>query len=133
MTKDEAMKLLHELLKPGDTVYTILRHVSASGMSRRISLIVLMPQDSKVSVRQIDDLCEAAGLAKHKTVTRYDSRGDSYKGREEGLVIGGCGMDMGFSLVYELGRIVWPNGTLESHGTRDGEADGGYVLRHEWL
>ena len=32
--RDEARARLREILKPGDTVYTVLRHVSASGMSQ---------------------------------------------------------------------------------------------------
>ena len=52
-----------------------------------------------------------------------------------GLVIGGCGMDMGFHVVYNLGRAMWPDGTPDPHGTRNGEPDrdGGYALKHRWL
>jgi hypothetical protein len=32
--KERALKRLHELIKPGDTVYTSVKHVSRSGMSR---------------------------------------------------------------------------------------------------
>lgn len=32
--RDEARARLREILKPGYTVYTVLRHVSASGMSQ---------------------------------------------------------------------------------------------------
>ena len=35
--RDEARERLLEMLRPGDTVHTILRHVSRSGMSRSIS------------------------------------------------------------------------------------------------
>ena len=37
--RDEAIANLREILKPGDTVYTILRHVSKSGMSRVIDAV----------------------------------------------------------------------------------------------
>ena len=52
-----------------------------------------------------------------------------------GVVITGCGMDMGFELVYRLGMALWPDGTKEPHGTRNGEPDshGGYALKHQWL
>ena len=40
MTRDEAIAKLRELLHPGDTVQTILRHVSRSGMSRSISPVI---------------------------------------------------------------------------------------------
>jgi hypothetical protein len=47
----------------------------------------------------------------------------------------GAGMDMGFELVYRLGQAMWPNGTPEPHGTRNGQpdSDGGYALEHKWL
>ena len=43
----ESREFLRGLLNPSDKVYTILRHVSRSGMSRRISTIYikgLLPQ-----------------------------------------------------------------------------------------
>lgn len=115
MTRDEARAELRAILKPGDTIYCILRHVSRSGMHRRISLLT-------ADRRQLDWLIDRAGWG------RTSSRG-------EGLVADGCGMDMGFHLVYNLGRSVWPDGTPEPHGTRNGEPDtcGGYALRQSWL
>lgn len=52
-----------------------------------------------------------------------------------GVRVGGCGMDMGFHLVYQLGSVLWPKGTKKPHGKRNGEPDysGGYALKHEWL
>lgn len=37
--KDKARKQLREWFKPGDTVTTLMRHVTRSGMSRSISII----------------------------------------------------------------------------------------------
>lgn len=115
MDSQEAQAQLHTLLKPGDTVYTILRHVSTSGMHRRISLLT-------GQLNSLDWLIEKAGWGK--------SRRD--KG---GLVADGCGMDMGFHLVYNLGLRMWPEGTPEPHSTRNGEPDrdGGYALTQRWL
>ncbi len=48
--KTETVKRLRALLRPGTTVYTILRHVSSSGMSRRISVVVI----EKGRIRNID-------------------------------------------------------------------------------
>lgn len=61
--------------------------------------------------------------------------GDSIDQKNGGIKIGGCGMDMGFHLVYHLGRVLWPNGTPEPHGTRNGEpdSDGGYALKQRWI
>ena len=35
--RDQARETLRKYIKPGDTVWTILRHVSRSGMQRRIA------------------------------------------------------------------------------------------------
>jgi hypothetical protein len=110
---------LLKILKPGDTVYTILRHVSASGMSRRIDLYTIK-DNTKVYL---------SGYA-------ADLMGDKLSDKPGGgIVVTGCGMDMGFSLVCNLGYCLWPNGTPEAHGWRNGEpdSDGGYALKHEWL
>lgn len=108
---------LRNIISPGQTVYCTLRSVSSSGMSRRISLHIV--RDGKI--RTIDNLAAAA------TETKHSDKG--------GLVVGGCGMDMGFHLVYSLGCALWPNGTPEPHGMRNGVPDsaGGYALAHEWL
>lgn len=115
--KEYARSELRKLLPPGSTVYTILRHCSASGMSRRISLACI----ENGRVRTLDHL--AASLMDDKV---------SDKG---GIVVSGCGMDMGFHIVSTLGVYMWPGGTPEAHGTRNGEPDksGTYALKHEWL
>lgn len=120
--REDAKTRLLAMLKPGDRVYTVLRHVSASGMSRRISLVIpTTDHEGKPAVTSIDRL--AARLLSY----RQHDRG--------GLVVGGCGMDMGFHVVYALGSALWPDGTPEPHGRRNGEPDtaGGYALKHEWL
>ena len=40
-TRGHAITRLRELLAPGDTVYTVLRHVSRSGTTRSVSLLVV--------------------------------------------------------------------------------------------
>lgn len=105
MTKEEAKTRLKEWFPQGSTVYTILRHRAKSGMSRRISLVSLSADDGKVITRFPD---YAASVA----------LGYSYNPEKQGLVVRGCGMDMGFSVAYDL--------ACELYG--DGKA-----LRHEWL
>lgn len=116
--QEEAKQELLRILKPGQTVYTNLRHVSKSGMSREISLHIV---DDDKDVRDITWLVAGA---------LGDKIGPNY-----GIKIGGCGMDMGFPLVYSLGSRLWPEGTPEPHGTRNGKPDtaGGYALKHVWL
>ena len=46
-----------------------------------------------------------------------------------GIVCNGCGMDMGFDLVYSLGYSIWPKGTRNGQPDKDG----GYALRHSWI
>jgi hypothetical protein len=115
--RDEALSDLRALLRPGDTVYTILRHVSRSGMQREIALCIIRDGSH-----------------------RYLNWGASKilgtrQGKHDGLIVGGCGMDMGFALVYNLGAALWPDGAPEPHGTRNGQPDrdGGYALKHQWL
>ncbi len=54
---------------------------------------------------------------------RLNKQGDA-------IVMGGCGYSKSFQIVYDLGRALWPNGTPEPHGMRNGEpdSDGGYAL-----
>ena len=115
--QEYARKCLREFIKPGTTVYCNLLSVSRTGMGRRISFYVV----HKGRIRTIDNLMsDACGIQHHK---------------DGGLYFGGCGMDMGFSGVYSLGRALWPNGTRKPHGMRNGEPDkdGGYALKYEWL
>lgn len=127
----EAIEKIREWFPAGSTVYTILRHVSRSGMQRSISVLVNDPEGP----------WDASGLvAKALGMTWDRDRG--------GIKIGGCGMDMGFSLVYDLGMTLFPNGVPctgegcqsndHSNGDRDYTAgklhrDGGYAFRHRWL
>jgi hypothetical protein len=117
--KEEARKSLLESLKPGDTVQCVLRHVSRSGMYRVIDFY--KADDG--------DMLYLSGLMKDLGI------GEQPRGTRDGVGVGGCGMDMGFSCVYELGHMLWPEGTEKPHGTRNGEPDrdGGYALKHHWL
>jgi hypothetical protein len=108
MTKEEARERLLTLLKPGATVYTVLRHVSSSGMSRRIDCYTI--QENRPLY--LSGYMEALGIAKRQ------------KGKE-GLVVGGCGMDMGFHLVNSLSIALFCPGKYTHEGA--------YALKHEWL
>lgn len=84
----EAIKTLREILKPGDTVFCILRNISQSGMSRVISF--LAPDHYRLD-HLISEACE-------------------YRHKGNGLRVDGCGMDMGFSVVYNLSATLFPHG-----------------------
>lgn len=155
--RQEAIERLREEIKPGDKIYTILRHRSRSGMQRSISLIQI---DAQGTTREWDYLAARA-------------MGDRIDNVNGGIKVGGCGMDMGFHLVYNLGRTLFPEGfgcvgagegeegnqrgrcrsNDHSNGDRDytphghrgprydgskeslshWHRDGGYALVHAWL
>lgn len=106
-----------KMIAPKSTIYCKLESVSASGMTRRISLFVV----------DKGDLVRINHTAATLTGRKLSDKG--------GIVCNGCGMDMGFDLVYALGRALWPLGTVAPHGTRNGQPDfdGGYALRHSWI
>lgn len=119
--REQCRQELLAIIKPGMTVYTILRSVSRSGMKRTISLFVIPDDgDGKPEPRTIN----------HKVAQLIGARED-----DDGIVMTGCGMDMGFQAVYSLGAALWPDGTPEPHGRRNGADDssGGYALRHSWI
>lgn len=89
--KADALKRLREIVKPGDELYTILRHRSTSGMQRAISVVKI---DGHGRVFDLDYLLAGA----------LDMRRDDKYG---GLKIGGGGMDMGFDLVYNLSSALY--------------------------
>lgn len=119
----EAIERLREMIKPGDTLFTVLRHVSKSGMSRRIDVV-------KMEGGEPHRLTEMVALA----------IGARVQERKEGLVVGGCGMDMGFHVVYQLGSVLFPEGFKLAEGQwgRNGDKsgydkDGGYAINQRWL
>lgn len=120
--------LEEEQVKVGDVIYTSLVSVSRSGMSRRIRLFHMrnnIPVDITLEAGRVLGLTE----------------------KGEGIRVDGCGMDMGFFLVYSLSSRLWPNGhecigeecpsNAHSNGDRDytphHHRDGGYALKHIWL
>lgn len=97
--KDEARIQLRKWIKPGDTVHTILDHVSRSGMSRTIR-VVLIDKDGDVT---------------HPNYSVAELLGYSRAKRGDGFNVGGCGMDMGFHVVHSLGYALF--GNEAEHGT----------------
>lgn len=92
--REDAADRLRELVKPGGTVFTILRHVSRSGMLRHITLHIMgAEKDGTLDITHL--------AAKAMGEKRADNGG---------IKMGGCGMDMGFSLVYSLSTILYGNG-----------------------
>lgn len=142
MKQEERAKLaneLREILKPGDTVYTKLNHVSKSGMMRVIEVMVFRDNQPIYLTYKVADFL---GYKMHRTY--------------EGIKVGGCGMDMGFSVVYGLSAQLYRELGYECLNDAEGNGkcpsnyhvnsrpyDGtntiepihhdGYALRHRWL
>lgn len=98
-----AIENLRSMLKPGDTVYTVLRHVSAPGMSRKINVY-------RIENNAPQWLSRRVALA----------IGESLDERSGAIKVSGCGMDMGFHIVYNLGHVLWPKGFGELGWTAPG-------------
>lgn len=121
--KEIALSRLKKFLKPGATIYHTVKKVSSNGMSRQISFYIV----NKGKIRTIN--WELSHILDYK---RNPDNG--------ALKVGGCGMDMGFSVVYSTGRKLFPNGfklPKGKHG-RNGDTsgfdkDGGYAFNYEWI
>lgn len=91
----DAKTTVAETIKPGATVYTLIRHVSKSGMSRVIDVFVI--QDAK----------DGSGpYLRRFSWSAAVALGWSYDRRHEGVKVSGCGMDMAFHLVSSLCHAV---------------------------
>lgn len=99
----ESAEYLHYRLGEGQIVYTNLRHVAQSGMSRAISVHVIYNG-------------EIVDLTHH--VARFLDYSTENVGRGRGLNVWGAGMDMGFHIVYSLAHKLYGDG---------------YALNHRWL
>jgi len=81
----EAYDYFKTNLKKNDTIYCIIKHVSQSGMSRHISFFYIRNNEPRFITPRISDFLDYR-MNKH-----YDA-----------IVVGGCGMDMAFSVVHHL-------------------------------
>jgi hypothetical protein len=116
-------ELIRWIRKTRPTIYTQLEHVSQSGMFRRISVCV-MRNNKPVWINELIDKL---------TIYKTDKR-------KTGLRVSGCGMDMGFAVVYNFSSKVFPYGFKyrknELHRNGDPapiDPNGGYALKQRWL
>lgn len=123
---NKTAKLGHLRVKPGDKVYIVLRNISRSGMSRRMDFYLFRKGQLLYVTPHVAQI----------TDNRQHSDGT--------LKVGGCGMDMGFAVVYDLSRKLFPNGFYigkEDYPRNNSEdirssridPDGGYALKHVWI
>lgn len=106
---------LLELCPPDTTIYTVLEHVSRSGMVRYIKPYVIHDGELVWIGGYVETLLAngRSEFARPTTPTRNGGR--------DGLKVSGCGMDMGFHLVYCLSHTLYPDVDR-----------GGYVLKQRW-
>jgi hypothetical protein len=102
-------QLLTHYVSEGDTIYTVSRSVSSSGMSHKISLKVA--RDGKIL-----DLTYYASIVLDWPLVEVNG--------SRALRVGGGGMDMGFHTVCTLSRVLF----REEGNTKDA----GYALNHAW-
>jgi hypothetical protein len=89
--KAHALDIVGQLDK-GDTIYGIVKSVSASGMSRTIKFYTIKDNRPMFLSWSISQLL-------------------GYKMKEDGTIrVSGVGMDMIFATVYELGAVVHNDG-----------------------
>ncbi len=99
------------------TLQVVCTHHSASGMSARFR--VFAPIILENGRPHIVDITRAVAEVAGFTL-----------GKNDEIVMGGCGYSKSFQIGYSLGCALWPNGTPEPHGVRNGEPDssGGYAI-----
>jgi hypothetical protein len=105
--QESSKRRLLVLLGDNRKIYTILRTVSSSGMSRTISLKMI--KDGEV----IDITNSASEVLNDKCL---DANGFN------AIRVNGSGMDMGFHLVYNLSSVLFA-----------GQEQAGYELSQRWI
>ena len=107
--KESARAYLLSILEKQErpTLYTSLKHVSSSGMSRDMKILTALDG-------QILDVTWYVGRLGVGTVKERNG--------QRVLRVGGVGMDMGFHVVYTVSAILYGY-----------EERGAYNIRHEWI
>lgn len=105
---EEDKKYLMDILPVGGTCYTQVTSVAKSGMSRKMKFFAV--KDGEI----IDVTWRVATVL-----------GDSVQ--HDGTIrVSGCGMDMGFHIVYCLSRTLYGD-------VKCNESDSGHALKQRWL
>lgn len=110
--KQEAAEALRKLLPAGSCVYSIVRSVSRSGMSRRMSFVV------PTNEARLTGKLETRETGK-PTIYHYENNliipltldiarvlGYRFNADDNSITVRGCGMDMGWHIVSSLARAL---------------------------
>ena len=124
----DAVERLRGWLPPGATLYTTVNSVARSGMSRTISCFI---------VGSNGDIMNVSG---------YVAFALGYRRNEKtgGVVVGGCGMDMGFHIANSLSYRLHGNDTVGVEAKKANDKGypfspkpdnyrAGYSINHRWL
>lgn len=123
--KETALSDLKDLLNRSNRkVFCIVKNVSSSGMSRDIDFYTFTHEQGEIKKHWLS--YRIAGLLDYP-----------FNDKKECVKVSGCGMDMCFSVVYNLGSVLYPKGDGKTITGRNGdkkpETDGGYLLEVENL
>lgn len=125
--KEQARKFLKDLfekdLKKGirPICYTVLKHVSTSGMLRHIDVFYIGTDRKPILLNWYIEQLGLFNRAKH-----YDSP------NADSLRVSGCGMDMGFHVVSVINSALYPYESGKSRAQQMGFNDI-YLIKQEWL
>lgn len=124
ITADQAAADLRAMLADTATVYVIQRRVSASGMNRKLSLLVL---DTSDGVPELVDVTVKAAAVLGDNVHDADGR--------HALSVNGAGMDMHFHTVYRLSSKLYADDATPRPEVEHvlGDHEAGYVLTRRTL
>ena len=100
-TVDYSKEVLLTYFPKGSTVWLVIRKVSRSGMYRNISVHAIQNNEIRWLSYHVANVLDW-----------------TYKDKTNSVGVGGCGMDMGFHLVYTLSNVLY---------------DDGYAIKQSWL
>tara|TARA_R100001163_G_C5040998_1_gene179127 strand:- start:72 stop:386 length:315 start_codon:yes stop_codon:yes gene_type:complete len=98
--KERAKEFLKDSFPKGSTAHTTVVHVARSGMSRHIKVFA-------ISGERIQNVSYYVSELLDWRLTKNDA-----------VFVGGCGMDMGFHLIYTLSSKLY---------------DDGYAIKQSWV
>jgi len=109
ISKEEIERLKGWIEANDMKVFTIIRHVARSGMQREISVVIPVQDSITSGIRFIHPSYMVSQILKRRYTEKHG---------HNAIICGGCGMDMGFELVYALSSALYGDG---------------YKIRQEWI
>jgi hypothetical protein len=115
-TQEDIDRLKEWIAANNNTVFTVMRHVSSSGMMREISVVIPLMTPNKDPDRRMSAVRQFVHPS--YTIAGLLGRGYSERHGHNSVICKGCGMDMGFDLVYQLSQVLYGDG---------------YKIHQEWI